>query len=93
MSATFADATTACPPWKRDDERRTHVAPERIPLSINRRWCEGCRSWHMYAFLQRSSRKAWWTRKAKEVVVLFVIGEMIAVGILALAGGALAAMR
>ncbi len=92
MSATFADATTACSTWRPNDERRTHTAPERVPVSIDRRWCEGCVSWHLYAFVQRSARTTWWSRKAREVVILFVIGELIAIGILALAGGALAAM-
>lgn len=93
MSATFADATTACSHERVNNERRVHATPERIPVSIERRWCEGCHTWHFSAFLQRSPRKAWWTRKAKEAMVLFVIGEMIAVGILAVAGGAIAAMR
>jgi hypothetical protein len=93
VSATFADATTVCSRWTPGNERRSHVAPERLPVSIDRSWCEDCRSWHFFASIQRSLRQTWWTRKAKEAVVLFVIGEIIAVGILAVAGGALAAMH
>jgi hypothetical protein len=93
MSGPFADATSVCSRWRTGDERRTHVAPELVPVSIDHRWCEDCRSYHYFASIRRSSRTAFWSRKAKEVAILFVIGEMIAVGILALAGGVLAATR
>jgi len=62
-------------------------------VSIERRWCESCRSWHYFAILRRRSAKSWWSKKAREVVALFILGEIIAVGTLGLAAGALAAMR
>jgi hypothetical protein len=90
---TYAAETPFCNLQTEANERRPQYATEVVPVSIDRRWCAFHEKWEMFGYLQRTSQKGWWSRKAREVLALFIVGEIIAIATLLIAGGAVAAMR
>ena len=92
MSRTYTTDASFCA-LQESNERRPHYATELLPVSIERRWCTFHEKWEVFGYLRRSSQKAWWTRKARQVIMLFLLGEAIAVASLLLAGGAITALR
>jgi hypothetical protein len=93
MNRTYSEPLSCASLEDERRERRPHHATELVPVSIERRWCSLHERWEIFGYLRRPSHKSWWSRKAREAFALFIIGEIIAIGALILAGGAIAAMR
>lgn len=80
---------------------RSEHAPDLLPASIVKKYCVhherdeiGLRvSDDVLTAFIHAKRKSAWRRKTREVAVLVVFGEILAIGALALAGAALAAVR
>ncbi len=74
--------------------RRGNYATEFEPVSIVRRWCDGHQTTHLFQVRRKPVRKQLrMTSKARDVLALFFIGEMIAFAAVALAASAIAAVR
>ena len=101
MSGPYAEAPSFCTVQTDADERRPHNATVSVPVSIVRRYCVFHEKYEVggeirvdkLERLHHAARKARWSKKWRDVLVIFVLGELIAIGALLLAGSALAAMR
>lgn len=75
-------------------ESHSNYATEFEPVSIVRRWCDGHQTTHLFQVRRKPVRKRLrMTTKARDVLALFFIGEMIAFAAVAVAASAIAAVR
>jgi hypothetical protein len=80
--------------------RQFHYEATIRPLSIQKRWCVACRQFHWFQIerqlakrhtLARKARAL--TQKARDVALLLVVGELLAITTIGIGAAALAAMR
>jgi hypothetical protein len=74
--------------------RQAHNATELQPVSIEGRWCIACQKTHYFQIRRAPSRRRLHVAsKARDVLALFFVGELIAFALVVLAASAIAAVR
>jgi len=74
--------------------RLNHSATELEPVSIEGRWCIACQKTHYFQIRRtHSKRPLRLGAKARDLLAMFFVGELIAFALVVLAASAIAAVR